>query len=157
MQQLLVKELAEHVGMNERSPWQDLDSSLTRQEVIAYDGPLPDLGGYTWGDVDDPAAVRREHIQRIQWLIRNPRSWHPVYLDQNRYGIPCLEDGHHRLFAAMLRNDLTIAFTWSGTWNALREAFPVSYRRGLFRLKYDNVLDHKHVRNQETLNPELSN
>lgn len=138
MQQLLTRELAEHVGIGTSDIWHDIRGPITRDEVLNYTGPLLKLDSYDWDyfDADEPEIKRNEHIQRITWLCRNPDKWEPLYLDENTWGIPILEDGHHRLYAALLRNDATVCFNWSGTWQHFRWAFPKSYKRGLFRWKY---------------------
>lgn len=136
---LLVSELAEHVGILTLAKWHDVRDVITPEEILAYVGDIPPLPDYDWDyfDPDDPQEKRNEHIQRIRWLMQNPDKWKPVQFDENRYGIPELCDGHHRLYAAVLLKLKVIQFDWAGTWKSYCDAFPRSYRRMLFRQRFE--------------------
>jgi len=138
-QQLLVTELAE-IHENVFACWGDLETPLTPDEVLAYSGPIPrKMEPYEveWFKPRRPAVVRTEHIQRIHVCLRNPDQWPALWMDQNQYGTFTLEDGHHRLAAAVLLGLKSVRITWGGIWRDLRQQFPRSYRAGLLRLAFD--------------------
>lgn len=141
MQQLLVKELAEHCGIGMQPIWLDISSPITRKDVAdaEYDGRARDGYAFDWLAEQEPCEheAAQEHIQRILYHMRNPAP-EPVYLEEDHYGSICMGDGYHRLHAAVFINRLTIPFTWNGTWRAFRDAFPRSYKQKLFRLRYSD-------------------
>jgi len=99
----------------ESTVWHGMESPLTREEVALAiaEGrllaePHPDysfgLCGKEWG--------RQEHIERVAYLVVNP-SPEPIWIDVGcealgLYVSWIIQDGNHRLAAALYRGDTTI-------------------------------------------------
>lgn len=141
MQQLLVKELAEHCGIGTHHIWMDVSAPITSAAVasVEFDGRAREGYRFDWLAEQAPSEheAMQEHIQRILYHINNPDTV-PVHLEEDTFGTIIMDDGYHRLHAAVFMNRLTIAFTWNGTWRAFRDAFPKSYKQKLFRLVYSD-------------------
>lgn len=141
MQQLLVKELAEHFGIGTHPIWLDLSSPIIRKDIMdaEFDGRAREGYCFDWLAEQAPCEheATQEHIQRILYHIKHPDTA-PVRLEEDRFGTIIMDDGYHRLHAAVFANRITIPFTWNGTWRAFRVAFPKSYKQKLFRLRYND-------------------
>lgn len=64
------------------------------------------------------------HIGRIKYFVNNPARITPISLDNDCSsgfisGYPIVVDGHHRLMAAIIRNDETIPAYYSGLVDTL--------------------------------------
>ncbi len=78
-------------------------------------------------------GLRRDHIERVAYLVVNPD---PTPLDLD-VGVPFLgchvdwpiQDGHHRLAAAIFRNDALIDIDISGSIDYAEELFGVPFPR----------------------------
>lgn len=144
---LLVSELERIFGVVSHGRWMDINTPITKMEVLEFLNTNPTLpalaSGYCckFGNDGDKTEddFRREHLVRIAWLIRNPHTWEPIFLDENQFSTVTLEDGHHRVYAAVFTGQRTIDVEYSGNWKSFRESFPTSYRHGLFRLRYMNT------------------
>lgn len=74
-------------------------------------------------------ATRKEHVARVAYLVVNPRT-EPLDID---VGVPSLglnidwiiQDGHHRLAAAIYRGDAEIDIEFSGSVDLAEEIFGV--------------------------------
>ncbi len=81
-----------------------------------------------WGRSED-GLTRKEHIERVAYLTVHPSN-HPVEID---VGVPAcgsfcdypLQDGHHRLAAAIMRGDEFILAEVSGQLSYATELFGV--------------------------------
>jgi len=106
--------------------WHNLESPITREEVALAitEGRLlaeqhPDfsygLCGKEWG--------RQEHIERVAYLVVNP-SPEPIWLDVGCEDLGCyvswiIQDGNHRMAAALYRGDTTIRVSAGGDMDVI--------------------------------------
>jgi len=143
MLHLLTKELSQHIG-DPFGRWADITSAIDPKEVLACSDTKLHADGYQmdYQDERDEKQIRLEHCQRIRYLMEHYPKWDPVFLDQDyQWGTVILDDGQHRLCAAVILGIKQIHVNYNGDWTALRQAFPTSYRRGLIRLKLYGVND----------------
>jgi len=115
--------------------WHGLDTPVTREEVQGalrardlshpisevYQGPLSN-----W--------TRRDHIRRIAWFVENLSDDHPIELDVGVPSMNChvdwiVQDGNHRLAAAIFRGDRTIPGTFSGSLEEVKKFTAAPPRR----------------------------
>lgn len=117
--------------------WLDVKSAITDDEILAYEGPVPELPPYEWKLAATPKQMRLEHIQRIHALMRNPDTWEPLQIcDGSEDEDAChmyIDDGHHRLRAALILGIPHLSVRYCGLWKSIRTAFPASYRAGMLR------------------------
>ena len=134
--ELSVSELITWLELETSSPWQDIDSPITKQDVLEYAGSVHVLEPYNPGhlylDDPDPERCRDEHIQRIKYLMSQD-TLDPIHFLVSEYDIPFQEDGHHRAYAAWFSGRKSIAFTYFDIWKEFRLQFPKPYRAGLYR------------------------
>jgi len=117
-----VKKLADPFGC-----WMELKSPITHKEVLyclknnqeqltetplALDAMMDSKGAF---DVDE---ARQKHIQKIAYLVKNGFD-NPIDIDvgvpsMNCYVSHMIEDGNHRLAAAIIRKDKTIKCSITG-------------------------------------------
>ena len=129
--------------------WTDLGEPLTREEIMAYAGPLDDLpfGKYPKDGMYkadySPAEIRLDHIKRVRRAMLNIEGCPPVLMHQFKfYDTYCLVDGHHRLLAAYMLGNTSIAIQWRGIWEVLCSKFPASAEAGLLNSRSNEVRWH---------------
>lgn len=131
---VFTRELA---GLLPPTGWLDVSSAVTDEEIKAYVGPVPELPPYEWKFGVTKKQMRKEHIQRIVALVRNPDSWDPLQIcdgsEDEGAGSLYLDDGHHRLRAALFLGLTSLPVLYCGLWKSIRTAFPASYRAGMLR------------------------
>ena len=117
--------------------WLDVAGAITDEEIKAYDGPVPELPPYEWKFGATEEQMRKEHIQRIVALMRSPDSWDPLQIcdgsEDEGARFLYLDDGHHRLRAAIVLGLPSLPILYCGLWKSIRTAFPASYRAGMLR------------------------
>lgn len=117
--------------------WLDVTSAITDEEIKAYTGPVPELPPYEWQLGATKKQMRKEHIQRIVALMRSPDSWDPLQIcdgsEDEGARFLYLDDGHHRLRAALVLGLPSLPILYCGLWKSIRTAFPASYRAGMLR------------------------
>lgn len=111
------------------------EKPITRQEVrqALAEGRLDDrpYGTLSHSEHATDAEAREYHVRRIAWLVTHPDRT-PIEID---IGAPSLGwhpsrgafdflDGNHRLCAAVIRGDWTIAVTYGGECDAFPKLFP---------------------------------
>lgn len=131
---VFTRELA---GLLPPTVWLDVSSAITDEEIKAYVGPVPELPPYEWKFGATKKQMRKEHIQRIVALMRSPESWDPLQIcdgsEDEGAGSLYLDDGHHRLRAAIVLGLPSLPILYCGLWKSIRTAFPASYRAGMLR------------------------
>lgn len=110
--------------------WFEVTKPITKKEVAGairagffFDRPL------NGGQAFLPEGIRTLHIWRVAYLVVNPDP-RPIFVD---VGIPhmgvyidwIVDDGNHRLAAAIFRQDKTIPASISGCVRTIRETLGV--------------------------------
>lgn len=94
----------------------EVEDAIKKEQFISPDIPKP---MYRIWDT----STREQHISRVAWFVTNYQEKYPIEID---FGIPgfcylTVEDGNHRLAAAIYLN---LPFIWaiaSGSTNLIRE------------------------------------
>lgn len=123
-----VAKLAERFSPFNSTVWFGLKSPITREEVKAAivemrlkDTESPDFG---WGFGPEPWD-RLAHIERVAWLVVHGWS-DDIDVDVGCENLGCyvdwwIEDGNHRLAAAIYRGDLGIEVSPGGDTSVFEE------------------------------------
>lgn len=122
---LSVKKLAKDFSFTKYPIWGGLEDVISIREVKERlaagrsEGPLPKVPnkGFPY-DAETDYEFRKYHVGRIAYLVKHPAT-DPISID---VGIPSLgmtvawqiDDGNHRLSAAIVRGDKTILAVFSG-------------------------------------------
>jgi hypothetical protein len=119
---LSVKALKEH--LNPLAAWNELDSPITKEEVIEViengeaelvDTPLV----FVLSECPDKEIARKNHIKKIAYFVING-SDQPLDIELSINEEVLLNDGNHRLSGAIIRDDLTIQAEISGFVDLLK-------------------------------------
>lgn len=131
--------LGRHFNALEQSPWHD-GQGVTREGVLKAldEGRLetvPYSLGCTWEEREDWSP--RRHEERIAYLVVNP-SDQPISIEFNYPDDEemTVDDGHHRLAAAIIRNDEYVLIQLGGYFSNCVRAL------GVIVGEYQRLSDH---------------
>jgi hypothetical protein len=99
----------------------EIQSRINDKEIEEVITPFP--SSLTHGR-ENGKFTKEWHIGRVKYFYNHPKMITPIDVDnhcESNYitGEPIIVDGHHRLIAAMLRNDKTIEANYSGLVDTL--------------------------------------
>lgn len=101
----------------ESSPWFDIDSISPDAVAEAIERQDFDAGHHEPNIMKPPSSDY--HVRRIAYLVAHPDP-EPIVVVPNQEGSFELDDGFHRLAAAIYRGDPTIRVAFGGTKKQLR-------------------------------------
>lgn len=101
---------------------EEIKTFLNNTDIQEISEPFPDIP--TSNRLNTNLYNKEWHVGRIKYFINHPEKITPISIDNDCSGglisgIPIILDGHHRLIASIIRNDINIKAYYSGLISTL--------------------------------------